>query len=67
MKVREAIEELQKRDPDAELHFCNRYGHVLSNTDEVEDIYDDVAKYGILTDNPKTVSIVVLDTSSCGL
>lgn len=68
MKVSEAIEKLKEFDQDAELHFCtDNHSSFLSRTDEVEDIYASTARYGILTENPTTVEIVVLDTRCCGI
>lgn len=70
MLVREAIEKLKEMDQDAELHFCvSCHTGPLGRqeTREAEEIYESTTQYGILTKEPKTVGIVVLDTGSCGL
>lgn len=66
MLVREALRRLAKENPDAELHFCTQHDYGFRTT-EADEIYADTTQYGLLTDNPTTVEIVVLDTTSCGL
>lgn len=59
MKVREAIELLRMENPEAELH---RGGEKpIFGTQEIDEIYSDTTQYGILTTEPVTVQIVVME------
>ena len=70
MKVKELVAKLLEEDQEAEAHFCischtGPLGRV--ETREAEEVYPSTTQYGILTDSPRTVPIVVIDGGSCGL
>lgn len=66
MKVREAIERLQRFDPEAEFHRVTDDSW-LSESTVVDDFYESTATYGILTPNPTTVRTVVATDAFHGL
>jgi hypothetical protein len=63
MNVRELIDELQKHNPDAEVHVP--YGDYDST--EADEVYASTKTYGLLLPEPTVVSTVVIDRSMRGL
>lgn len=63
MKVADLIEALQGMDPGAEVHVPRGD----SDTTRADDVYWGTATYGILTSNPITVPVVVIDYITRGL